>query len=87
MKHTNSKSSSKPSTTTATSITPTITTVLDVVPMEVDAVQVGRGKLMQEEHDRCFKNNLCLYCGEAGHRADSHKNLKLDQGKAKPESK
>ena len=55
----------------------------DVIPMELDAVWMNRGKFTQEEHDHRFKNNLCLYCGKPGHLASSHKkkNAELDQGK------
>ena len=91
-KGSNQKSSltSKSSSTSA----PTTSVVLtspDVVPMEVDAVRIGCGKLTPEEHEHRFQNNLCLYCGQPGHLASSH-NLKkktpdLNQGKAKPESK
>lgn len=35
-------------------------------PMEVDSI---RGPLSQAEKDRRRKNNLCLYCGNPGHRA------------------
>ena len=90
-KHTNTSktSSSKTSSTSSTSSLPTVTTTSDVVPMEVDAVRVGCGKLMQEERDYHFKNKLCLYCGQPGHLASSHKKKQSDsdQGKAKPESK
>jgi hypothetical protein len=41
----------------------------ETVPMEIDAVRTGtpRGKLTSEEREARFKNNLCLYCGKAGH--------------------
>src|ERR1700726_3801136 len=28
------------------------------------------GKLTPEEHQRCFDNNLCLFCGAAGDKAN-----------------
>ena len=85
-KHTGSKSSSKLSTTPATSSTPIMTTIPDVVPMEMDVVHVGCGRLTQEEHNHCFKNKLCLYCGEPGHLANTHKKKDSDQQKVKLES-
>ena len=39
------------------------------VAMQVDAV--SKTKLDQAEKDRRMKNGLCLYCGEAGHRASN----------------
>lgn len=94
IKHTNghksSSSSSKSSSLPTLSTLPTASTTPDVVPMEVDTVRVGRGKLTQEERDHRFKNHLCLYCGQPGHIASSHKKKNAnsaDQGKAKPESK
>ena len=88
----NSKPTSSSKSTSIPSSTPSvITTSSDVVPMDVDAVRTGRGKLTPEERAHRLKNNLCLYCGDPGHLASSH-NLKKktpdwDQGKAKPESK
>ena len=41
------------------------------VPMDLDALQVTPGKskkLSNDERTRRIKGNLCLYCGEAGHR-------------------
>ena len=35
------------------------------VPMDIDNIQVRR--LTQEERNRRFQNNLCLYCGNSGH--------------------
>ena len=79
--------SSKPSTSTLP--TSVVSTTPDVIPMDVDVIHTGQGKLTQEEHDYWFKNNLCLYCGKLGHIASSHKKkgIDADQGKAKPESK
>ncbi|KIJ39707.1 hypothetical protein M422DRAFT_257531 [Sphaerobolus stellatus SS14] len=36
-------------------------------PMEVNSVQTGHGRLTQEECECRMKENLCLYCGTAGH--------------------
>ena len=38
--------------------------------MQLDALQVGR-RLFAEERQRRIQNNLCLYCGGAGHRVTS----------------
>jgi hypothetical protein len=67
----------------------------DVVPMEIDAIQTSsapRGKLTQAERDHRIKNNLCLYCGKAGHTVKDHprKTKPSDapqQGKVQPEEK
>jgi hypothetical protein len=80
----------QPSSSTPAYTPPPVSTTTDVVPMEVDAVRVGRGKLTQEERDYRFKNNLCLYCGKPGHLVDvclACKKRYPDSGKAKPESK
>lgn len=45
----------------------------EVVPMEVDAVKF-RGPLTQDEKDRRRRLNLCMYCGGAGHNADTCSN-------------
>jgi hypothetical protein len=54
---------SPPSTSTSPSST-------EVVPMDIDAVRTSgtfHGKLTPEERQARLKNNLCLYCGKAGH--------------------
>lgn len=89
----NNQSSSSTSRSTTSSSTPaasSTSTASDVVPMEVDATRVSKGKLTQEERDHRFKNNLCLYCGKPGHLVDAcfaRKKKYPDSGKAKPESK
>ena len=92
-KTTNNKSSlsSSKSSSTPTPTPTVVSTSPDVVPMDVDTIRTGQGKLTLEEQEFCFQNNLCLYCGKPGDIASSH-NLKkkegnLDQGKAKLESK
>lgn len=86
-KSTNHKPTLSSKSTTAPLPTPTVvSTNPDVVPMDVDAVRTGCGKLTPEEQDYQFKNNLCLYCGKSGHIASSH-NSNWEQGKAKLESK
>ncbi len=45
---------------------PTHTLGTGPTPMEVDSI---RGPLSQAEKDHRRKNNLCLYCGNSGHRA------------------
>ena len=83
--HQSSTSNSHPS-----SSTPAVSSTSNVVPMEVDATHVARGKLTQQERDHRFKNNLCLYCGKSGHLVDmcfARKRKYPDLGKAKPESK
>ncbi len=37
-----------------------------VVP-EQEAMQVGHALISPEERDRWYHQNLCLYCGQAGH--------------------
>ncbi len=37
-----------------------------VVP-EQEAMQVGHARISHEERDRRYRQNLCLYCGQAGH--------------------
>ncbi len=37
-----------------------------VVP-EQEAMQVGHARISPEERDRRYRQNLCLYCGQAGH--------------------
>ena len=37
-------------------------------PMDLDGMKVKPGKLTPEERNRRLTNNLCLYCGEPGHR-------------------
>jgi len=37
--------------------------------MDIDAVQVSRGPLSQDEKRRRRANNLCMYCGKPGHFA------------------
>ena len=92
-KTTSHKPTSILKTSSTASTLPTITTVPDVIPMDVDAVQTGeKRKLTPEEHEHCFKNNLCLYCGKPGHQASAcftheKKYPNSDQGKVKPESK
>ena len=45
------------------------------VPMDLDGMETQgvkpRGKLTKEERNRRIENNLCLYCGEAGHKVNS----------------
>jgi hypothetical protein len=91
------KVSNKPTSTSTNSnsnspLPPVTNTSSDVVPMDVDALRTGRGKLTQEERDYRFKNSLCLYCGKPGHVVDvclarKKKYPDSNQGKAKPESK
>jgi Retrotransposon gag protein len=86
----NGNQTSKSLPSSSTSAVPSTSATSDVVPMEVDAVRVARGKLTQEERDHRFKNNLCLYCGKPGHLVDAcfaRKKKYPDTGKAKPESK
>uniref|UniRef100_A0A3B5KXT1 CCHC-type domain-containing protein n=1 Tax=Xiphophorus couchianus TaxID=32473 RepID=A0A3B5KXT1_9TELE len=37
-------------------------------PAETEPMQIGSTRLSPEERLRRFKENLCLYCGESGHR-------------------
>lgn len=53
----------------------------DTVPMDVDAMR--RGPLMKEEKDHRKRLDLCLYCGQAGHRIAQCPN----GAKAKPSTK
>jgi len=39
------------------------------VPMELDSMQAYPKKLSKEERQRRVTNNLCLYCGDPGHKA------------------
>ena len=32
----------------------------------------SNGKLTSDEHKKCLKNNLCLYCGAEDHKLDSY---------------
>lgn len=43
----------------------------EATPMDVDTIKTPtrKGPLSQEERDRRFKNNLCMYCDKLGHRA------------------
>jgi hypothetical protein len=45
------------------------------VPMDLDAMDgqkfKSHGKLTKEERERRYQNNLCLYCGESGHKVNS----------------
>ena len=41
------------------------------------------GKLSAEEHQRCFNNNLCLYCGGTGHKTTDCKKVAAYTSKAK----
>lgn len=43
------------------------------VPMDLDAIGSSKrhNKLTKEERQRRFTENLCLYCGEGGHRLSS----------------
>ncbi len=34
---------------------------------EQEAMQVGHARISPEERDRRYRQNLCLYCGQAGH--------------------
>ncbi|KAK2822859.1 hypothetical protein Q5P01_022924 [Channa striata] len=36
-----------------------------------EPMQIGRTRLSAEEREHRFRNNLCLYCGGAGHRVSS----------------
>ena len=57
-----------PSTSTSTS---TSTTTTGVAPMDLSATastSVNRTRLPDAERQRRFQENLCLYCGQAGHR-------------------
>jgi hypothetical protein len=88
--HQSSTSNSRSHSSSSTPAVPSTSTTSDVVPMEVDATRVARGKLTQAERDHRFKNNLCLYCGKPGHLVDAcyaRKKKYPDSGKAKPESK
>jgi hypothetical protein len=42
-----------------------------ITPMDIDSLdnRSKPKKLTQEERARRIKENLCLYCGESGHRA------------------
>ena len=43
-------------------------------PMDLDHMETQKhkhGKLTKEERERRLSNNLCLYCGEAGHKVNS----------------
>lgn len=48
---------------------PAINTTRDPNAMDLSA---ARGKLTPQERQRRMTNNLCLYCGQAGHRKDAH---------------
>ena len=41
------------------------------------------GKLSTEECQRCFDNNLCLYCGGTGHKTTDCKKVAASTSKAK----
>jgi transposase InsO family protein len=44
------------------------------VPMDLDHLATQKtknGKLTREERERRIQNNLCLYCGESGHKVNS----------------
>jgi len=72
------------------------TSNVDVVPMDIDAIQVSsipHGKLTQDERNHRIKNKLCLYCGKPGHvvnacfaRKTKHGDF-VHSGKAQPEKK
>lgn len=71
-----------PSTTTQTTSTTRITQSNDSSAMDLDATRSKPFKpLTPAEKQRRRDNNLCLYCGEAGHRADGcpkkHKSVKI----------
>jgi hypothetical protein len=53
------------SVTTSTSIKPSV--AVGPWPMDIDTIQ-AKGPLTQAEKDRRRQNNLCLYCGQAGHQ-------------------
>ena len=46
-------------------------------PMDLSAT---RGPLSQKDRDHRMKNNLCLYCGKAGHRANACKAKQSNAG-------
>ena len=39
--------------------------------MDLSAKLASNGKLTSNEHKKCLKNNLCLYCGAGDHKLDS----------------
>jgi hypothetical protein len=56
-------------------------------PMEVDSVR--HRALTNEEHQHRMTNNLCLYCGKAGHIARdcySHPKPKANALNSKPQA-
>jgi hypothetical protein len=61
----------RPSSSVSRSSAPVTTSTPDSAfgpwPMDVDSIQ-HKGPLTQEEKDRRRQNNLCLYCGKAGHQ-------------------
>ena len=41
------------------------------------------GKLTPEEHQQCFDNGLCLYCGGTGHKSKDCKKAALSTSKVR----
>ena len=39
--------------------------------VDLSSKLVSNGKLTSDEHKKCLKNNLCLYCGAGDHKLDS----------------
>ena len=39
--------------------------------MDLSSKLANNGKLTSDEHKKCLKNNLCLYCSAGDHKLDS----------------
>jgi len=39
--------------------------------VDLSSKLASNGKLTSDEHKKCLKNNLCLYCGAGDHKLDS----------------
>jgi hypothetical protein len=74
-RHSRSSRQQSPRMKSPTSANPTLrhfpetSSTVEPVPMEIDAIHHGR--LTQAEKDRRRQHNLCLYCGNSGHIANS----------------